>query len=387
VNALFRPGPHPLIACYDALVASGAIERDPAQTKALAPLEALSRQLATPTRAHRPGLVGRALSHIARAKPQPRAGVYLWGEVGRGKTMLMDLFFETAAIHKKRRAHFHSFMAETHTRLHEARLRRDDDADPVMRVARDFAAETRLLCFDEFSVTDIADATILSRLFSAFFASGVAIVATSNVAPQRLYEGGRNRDLFLPFIALLEERMEIVELGARADFRLEKERAGDVYFAPANDAARRKMDALFHALSKGRPGAPQSLRVNGRALEAPCVAGRVARFSFHDLCARPLGAADYMALAKKYDAIFLDDAPRLDYERRNEAKRFITLVDVLYETRKKLIMSAECAAEDLYRAERGAEAMEYARTASRLIEMRSRDYLAGVELETDDWTE
>jgi cell division protein ZapE len=383
---LARPA-HPLYARYNALVAAGALERDPAQLAALAPLVALSRRLAAPAPAANGGFFGRALSLVGRAPPPPRAGVYLWGAVGRGKTMLMDLFFETAPVEKKRRAHFHPFMADVHGRLHDARKRRDAAEDPVTSVARDFAAETRLLCFDEFSVTDIADATILSRLFAAFFASGVAIVATSNVEPKRLYEGGRNRDLFLPFIALLEERMEIVRLDARADFRLEKERAGGVYFSPANGDARRRMDALFHALTLGRPGAPQTLRVNGRAFEVPCAAHGVARFSFADLCSRPLGAADYIALAKKYDAIFLDEAPRLDYERRNEAKRFITLVDILYEARKKLVMSAECDAEALYRAERGAEAMEYARTASRLIEMRSRDYLAGAEEEAESWTE
>ena len=391
MSFVFHRPAHPLILRYDALVEARALERDGAQTAALARLEALSRDLAAPAPTQSAGLFARALSRLAGARPQRRSGVYLWGDVGRGKTMLMDLFFETAPVAKKRRAHFHPFMAEVHTRLHEARQRRDADVDPVTAVARDFANETRLLCFDEFSVTDIADATILSRLFSSFFASGVAIVATSNVEPQRLYEGGRNRDLFLPFIALIEERMEVVRLDARTDFRVEKERAGEVYFAPANEDARRRMDALFHAFAKGRPAAPKQLRVNGRVVDIPRAAGRVARFSFAELCGRPLGAADYMALAKKYDAIFLDEAPRLDYERRNEAKRFITLIDVLYEARKKIVISADCDARELYRAERGAEAMEFERTASRLMEMRSRDYLVGVEADAEaeaaSWTE
>ncbi len=378
---MFRRSVPPLFARYDALVLAGAIERDGAQVAALEALERLARTL-TNHRAAR----GRAMgfSFAGRAPPLFRSraarttttrGLYLWGPVGRGKTMLMDLFFETLDLEDKRRVHFLSFMADVHDRLHRARQQDNGASDPVARVAKELARETRVLCFDEFSVADIADATILARLFSALFAAGVVVVATSNVEAARLYEGGRNRDLFLPFIALLQQHMDCVELVARTDFRLEKQRFAETYLTPANEAARRKIDALFHALTHGARAEPMTLEVKGRRVEIPRAAARVARFEFEEICGRPLGASDYAAIAAHFDTILVENAPSMDLEQRNEAKRFITLVDVLYERRVKLVVSAQSEPQGLYHANSGHEAQEFERTVSRLIEMRSGEYL------------
>lgn len=362
---------HPLLARYDALAASGAIERDPAQLAALRKLEALAAALAAPPAG---ALAARALSLFSRKPPSPR-GLYLWGPVGRGKTTLMDLFFERLDREDKRRAHFYSFMADVHDRLHRARQQGNGAICPVARVASELARDARVLCFDEFSVTDIADATILARLFSALFALGVVVIATSNVEAARLYEGGRNRDLFLPFIALLQERMDCVELVARTDFRLEKRRFAETYLTPANETARQKINALFHALTHGAQAGPMTLRVKGRRVEVPQAATRVARFMFEEICGRPLGASDYAALAARFDTIIIEDVPAMDMERRNEAKRFITLVDVLYEAKVKLVVSAQTEPSGLYHANSGHEAREFERSASRLIEMRSGEYI------------
>jgi len=379
---MFRRSVPPLLARYDALVLAGAIERDGAQVAALEALERLAKTLQNQGAARaesRPGfsLAGRAppLFRPRAARTTAPRGLYLWGPVGRGKTMLMDLFFETLDLEDKRRVHFLSFMADVHDRLHHARQRGNGGCDPVARVAEDIASETRVLCFDEFSVSDIADATILARLFAALFAAGVVVVATSNVEAARLYEGGRNRDLFLPFIALLQQRMDCVELVARTDFRLEKQRFAETYLTPANEAAKQKIDALFHALTHGARAEPMTLRVKGRCVEIPRAAARVARFMFEEICGRPLGASDYAALAAHFDTILVENVPSMDLERRNEAKRFITLVDVLYERRVKLVVSAQSEPQGLYRADHGDEAREFERTASRLIEMRSGEYL------------
>ncbi|OAI24440.1 ATPase [Methylosinus sp. R-45379] len=368
--------PRPLLARYEKLVASGALERDPAQLAALQRLETLARELTRRPAAPSPnGLAARLRGLLGRraACGAPR-GLYIHGLVGRGKTTLMDLFFAELPLAAKRRAHFHDFMAQVHARLLAAR--RSAAPDPLAHVAQEIARETRVLCFDEFAVTDIADATILARLFTRLLEDGVIMVATSNVEPRRLYEGGRNRDLFLPFIALIEDRLDQLRLDARADFRLEKTLLDETFFTPADARARAAMDALFLQLSGVAIGAPRTLRVARRDIAVPQAAGRVARFSFEELCARPTGAADYMALAEAFDTIFIDAVPKMNFERRNEAKRFITFIDILYEKKTRLILSAESEALDLYHAPTGHEAQEFARTVSRLIEMRSRDYLA-----------
>lgn len=368
---------HTIRARYDALVANGALERDAAQIAVLDKLDALLRHIDRPDapKRERQTLAARARAWLSRRSPQifePR-GLYIWGLVGRGKTTLMDLFFDALRIENKRRTHFHAFMADVHARLHHAR--RTSESDPVARVAAEIARETRVLCFDEFSITDIADASILSRLFTTLLAQGVVVVATSNVEPRRLYESGRNRDLFLPFVALLEERLETVRLDARTDFRLEKHALRESYLTPAGERSRHAIDALFLAMTGVALGEPSTLDVMNRSIDIPQAAGRVARFQFADLCSRPLGASDYFALASVFDTIIVENVPKMNFDRRNEAKRFITLVDVLYEKRVHLVLSTEAQAHELYDAPTGHEAQEFQRTVSRLLEMRSQEYL------------
>ncbi len=370
----------PVRGRYEALVASGAIERDPAQELLVARLDEVIAALAAAPRPSRPGPFARFLGGGREAKAQPVRGLYVWGSVGRGKTMLMDLFIDAAPLDRKRRAHFHDFMADVHERIFRFRQRvkegREKDTDPIPRVAAELADEARLLCFDEFTVTDIADAMILGRLFSHLFGLGVTVVATSNVVPDRLYEGGLNRALFLPFIGLLLERMDVVELSSRTDYRLEKLSGADVYHTPNDARARAALDAAFTRLAGGVAPAPVDLDIKGHRLHVPMAAGGVARFSFADLCSQALGAGDYLYLAKHYHSIVLDDIPVLDPDRRNEAKRFITLIDALYDRHVKLVASAAADATGLYLGEDGREAFEFDRTVSRLIEMRSEDYLA-----------
>ncbi len=370
--------PGTLASRYDALVASGAIERDPAQTVLVRRFDALAARLGEHQMAQKSSALGWLFGR--RSPPVAPKGLYVWGSVGRGKTMLMDLFFEALPVRRKRRVHFHSFMSDVHDRIHAYRQALKAGTvkgdDPIGPVAATLAEEAWVLCFDEFTVTDIADAMILGRLFTALFALGVVVVATSNVEPERLYEGGLNRTLFLPFIALLQERMEVLRLDARTDFRLEKLAGSPVYHVPADEHARAALDQAFRKLTGRRRGDPVRLSVKGRVVEVPEAAGGVARFGFEDLCARPLGASDYLAIAQDFHTLILDGIPKMAFEQRNEAKRFIILIDTLYETRVKLLASAEAEAPDLYRAETGREAFEFDRTVSRLIEMRSEDYLS-----------
>lgn len=368
------PRAQPIVEKYDALVSEGALERDASQRAAVEKLQALADALS----GRRPMSSRTTLALLAsfRRRGQRPSGLYLWGQVGRGKTFLMNLFFSELSIDRKRRAHFHAFMADVHDRLHRLRRNpRGGDVDPVTCVAREIAQEARVLCFDEFAVNDIADATILARLFSSLLASGVIVVATSNVEPSRLYEGGRNRDLFLPFIALLQERMDIVRLDASGDYRRRGEDLGQVYFTPADSRAKSAIDALYATLADGAPQSATTIEVKRRRIDIPQAAGRVARFSFSALCGQALSATDYMAIAEKFDTVILEDVPILAPEQRNEARRFITLIDILYEARILLIVSAAAEPCDLYTGALGAEAREFERAASRLIEMRSKDYI------------
>ena len=357
---------------YLALCASGTLRRDPAQEAAATRLQVLSGALADTGASA--GLLGSLFGRRSRAE-MPR-GVYLWGSVGGGKSLLMDLFFESAPVARKRRVHFHAFMREIHGRIHAERQAGHQTNDTIAMVADQVAGEARLLCFDEFHVSDIADAMILGRLFDKLFARGVVVVATSNRVPSDLYAGGINRQLFLPFIAMLEERLDVVSVEAREDYRLAFLAAHDVYLVPADDKARKALDEAFAHLIGDGEAMPDTVEVQGRTIAVPCQARQVARFAFADLCARPLGASDYLALAERFHTFILDGIPRMGREQRNEAMRFITLIDVLYDNRVGLICSADASPEELYSGPDGA--FEFGRTASRLIEMRSAEYLAHV---------
>ncbi len=305
-------------------------------------------------------------------------GLYLHGGVGRGKTMLMDLFFDLLPVKRKRRAHFNDFMTDVHDRIgrHRDALKRGEakESDPIPVVAAALAEEAWVLCFDEFTVTDIADAMILSRLFKALFEHGVVLVATSNVAPDDLYRDGLNRGLFLPFIAILKMHCEILPVEGQTDYRLQKLERIPVYITPCGADARRLMDAAWEAATNGDPVEARAIRVKGRDIVVPHASGRSARFDFSDLCSKPLGARDYLAIVAEFDTLFLDCVPAMEFDRRNEAKRFILLVDTLYDRRIKLILSAEVPPQDLYKTPRGTEGFEFARTVSRLIEMQSPNW-------------
>jgi cell division protein ZapE len=364
---------------YESLIATKKIERDPAQERLLARLAMLEERVAAHRSERRLRPVGwlfGSRNHVEAPK-----GVYIHGDVGRGKTMMMDLFFEASQVVRKRRAHFHEFMIDVHERVREFRSKLKsgelvDDEDPLRLTAAEIAEESWLLCFDEFHVTDIADAMILGRLFARLFELGVMVVATSNVAPQELYRGGLNRALFLPFIAMLEERLEVLALDARTDFRLEKLAGRRVWHVPADDAGSAALDDAWRRLVGSSSGLPQELAVRGRRLRVPRAAMGVARFFFHDLCEQPLAAADYLRVAHEFHTVIMDRIPVMGFEQRNAAKRFIILIDTLYDHAVKLVASAAAEPDALYTAADGFEASEFRRTASRLIEMRSQSYLA-----------
>ena len=365
---------------YAARVAAGKIERDSAQEAVVADLARLEKRIAQHRLARKSSSLGWLFGTRAREAEEDIKGLYIFGEVGRGKTMLMDLFFAASPVARKRRVHFHEFMTDVHERIYalrqKAKLGETNGEDPIALTAVAIAQETWLLCFDEFHVTDIADAMILGRLFKRLFELDVVVVATSNVPPSELYKDGLNRALFLPFIALIEQHMEIVPLHARADFRLEKLAGTPVWYVPADRAADAALDETWRRLTAGHVGEAQDLVVKGRAVHVPCAAMGVARFTFHDLCQQPLAAADYLKIAHEFHTIMIDHITVMDYERRDEAKRFIILIDTLYDNAIKLIASAEAEPDALYRASDGFEAYEFNRTASRLIEMRSQAYLA-----------
>ena len=363
---------------YAALVDTGTIESDAGQAVLAGHLAALERRLEEHLLAQKSSSLGWLFAKREKAGP-PLKGLYVYGEVGRGKTMLMDLFFEASAVERKRRAHFHDFMADVHERVHEYRREIKNgnvaDQDPILHVAAAIAAETKLLCFDEFHVTDIADAMILGRLFTRLFELGVVMVATSNIAPSGLYKDGLNRALFLPFLALLEKQCDVVRLDARTDFRLEKLTGVAAWYVPPDAKAKAALDDAWRRLAGHAEGAPHELVVKGHIVKVPKAAMGVARFSFDELCARPLAAADYLKIAHEFHTLIVDDIPLMDFARRNEAKRFIILIDTLYDHAVKLLASAEAQPEQLYTGTEGYEANEFKRTASRLFEMRSQSYL------------
>ena len=363
---------------YRARLAAGSLHDDPAQELAAEKLELLSHRLAH----YRPGSGDagwlQRLSLGRKREPAPQ-GLYIYGEVGRGKSMLMDLFFDAAPVEKKRRVHFHAFMQDVHAAIfryrnlpEESPEKKRGGDDPIKPVAKAIAESAWLLCFDELQVTDVADAMILGRLFEKLFDRGVVVVATSNRAPDELYLNGLNRPLFLPFIALFKEKLDVLHLAAARDYRLQRLSGSPVWHAPLGMAATEALQRAFDLLTDSDPGAAAEIPVLGRMLKVPKQARGVAWFDFADLCAAALGPADYLALAARYHTLILEGIPRLGPDKRNEAKRFVTLIDALYEAHAKLIVSAEAKPESLYME--GDGAFEFQRCVSRLNEMQSDDY-------------
>jgi cell division protein ZapE len=362
---------------YRRLVARGELTGDAAQERAAAKLDGLHRQLRSYQRGRR--------SFFGSVATPPK-GLYIFGEVGRGKSMLMDLFFAGLTNTPKRRVHFHAFMVETHAAIHawrqmppKERARqphfvREAGDDPIPPIAEAIARSATLLCFDEFQVTDVADAMILGRLFENLLARGVVIVSTSNRAPDELYQGGINRQLFLPFIAMIRERMDLIHLDGPMDYRLAKLKGFELYWTPLGPEADQGLADAWRSLTGLDHGEPMHVTVQGRTLRIREQAKGVARFSFAELCEEPLGPADYLALAHTFHTVIIAGIPLLTPEKRNAAKRFVTLIDTLYDNRVKLICSAAAPPDKL--CPMGDSAFEFRRTASRLIEMQSSDYLA-----------
>ena len=370
----------PVLENYERCVASGDIAPDPSQLALARRLDSLAHALAGYRgRSREPRwkrLLGSANGGLA-----PR-GVYIWGGVGRGKTMLMDLFHDRAAFERKRRVHFHRFMQEVHQSLHAIRQKQRsghlwEDADPITLLCQSIAENTVLLCFDEFQVTDITDAMILGRLFEALLGQGVVIVATSNTHPRDLYRDGLNRDAFLPFIAMLESRLDIIRVNGPRDYRMDRIAGETLYVTPLGAAADRQIERLWGELARGAEERARSLQLAGRVLDASRTAGGIARFSFAELCERPLGAHDYIAIGEAFHTVMVTGVPRLDKANHNEARRFTILIDTLYDRRTRLIVSAETPPEGIY-VGAGAGA-EFARTVSRLHEMCSQSYWQAAE--------
>jgi cell division protein ZapE len=359
---------------YRALMREGALRHDAGQQLAAEKLQSLHNAL----RGYQPAGEGgwKARLGLARRRGDPPQGLYVFGGVGTGKSMLMDIFFDSAPVEHKRRVHFHAFMQEVQERLHAWRQDKSnkDKADPLPIIATDLAEEAWLLCFDEFHVVNIADAMILARLFETLFARGVVVVATSNWPPDRLYEGGLQRDSFLPFIALVRQRLDVLELDSGVDYRLQRLKDITTYHAPLGPKATAALDKAFAELTEGAAAVPDTIHYKGRDIAVPLAARGVARFSFAELCEKPLGAGDYLAIAGLYHTLVLSDVPSLSAENRNEARRFMTLIDALYEHRVKLVVSAAAPPERLYPS--GDGAVEFQRTVSRLQEMRAADYIA-----------
>lgn len=384
-------GPATITERYDALVAGRRIERDPAQEGVVAALDALARRLSDIK------LTCFGLTHLldrGDTSDEKRRGIYIFGGVGRGKTMLMDIFFESVPLQAKRRIHFHEFMADVHERLRKAREKMEDgrisSGDPLSHVVRAFANEARLLCFDELAVADIADAMMLGRILAELLSQGVVLVTTSNVDPDHLYEGGIYRELFLPFIALLKLHVDVVNLDGRTDFRLEKREKEGSWYKPADANAKAELDRAFARLTDNVPPEPLAFRIVGRTIRVPLQARGVARFSFRDLCLAPMAAADYIAIAQRFHTLIIDDMPAR-FGHRNHVKRLCSLIDVLYEQHVKLIVSADGDPDSIYlgmvavfggamgpppdQSDTLPELLESRRAVSRLIEMRSCDYL------------
>lgn len=363
----------PIYQAYHALLDSGRLVPDDAQEQLVERLAAVQREWVTIQPSG--GLLKRLFG--GGDARQTTQGLYLWGEVGRGKSLLMDLFYDTTPVTPKKRIHYHAFMLDAHARIHAWREEHHSggESDPLPPLADALAAEAKLMCFDELQVTDIADAMILGRLFTLLFERGVLVVFTSNRKPDNLYLHGLQRERFLPFIALIHARLTVLELASAEDYRLRQLKAmQEVYIVAPPAKARPRLDAAFAQLTQDATPTSATASVQGHALEIPARAGDVARFGFADLCAKALGSADYAYIASEFKTVLLDDIPILSPEKRNEAKRFVTLIDTLYEHKTKLVCTAAASPDKLYPA--GDGSFEFARTASRLMEMQSEKYLA-----------
>ena len=360
------------LADYRARVAAGELKDDAAQRLAVEKLQLLHARLKDYNR-QKPKRVGLGLFGWGREKITQSAipGLYLYGGVGRGKSMLMDLFFDSAPVAAKRRVHFHAFMQEIHDGIHKARSK--GVSDPVEPVAEAVAESATLLCFDEMQITDITDAMLVGRLFEKLFEKGVVIVTTSNRHPSELYKDGLNRQLFLPFIALISEKLEVYHLASETDHRRDRQKDRPSYYVPIGAKSAAALDEIWEALCTEWPK-PLDIEVQGRTLHIPHFSAGAARATFADLCAKPLGARDYLALVARIHTLVLDNIPRLSQANNNEAKRFVTLIDTLYEAHTRLYCSADAVPEALY--QEGAGAFEFERTVSRLQEMQSADWLA-----------
>jgi cell division protein ZapE len=366
-------GPLP---AFRAMVAAGELTPDSSQELTATRLQSLWDRLRGYDPRSRPAngqsLFSRLLRRSEPAEFQPN-GLYIVGEVGRGKSMLMDLFFAAAQVRRKQRIHFHRFMQDVHARFHALKRANPDIDDPIPPLADRIAADAALLCFDEFQVNDIADAMILGRLFQALFDRRVVVVATSNVAPDDLFKGQPGRDAFLPFISLLKQRLDVLMMDAGRDFRRSRLRGMRTWLVPADARADAELGRAFAELTGNADATPGTLRVMGRRLVVPLTAEGVARCDFETLCGTALGAGDYLALASRYHTLILDGIPRLAPDNYDKARRFIILIDTLYDHRVKLLASADAMPDQLY--QRGENARMFERTASRLDEMQSQDWL------------
>jgi cell division protein ZapE len=363
----------------NALTAKGELQPDAAQMDVARQYDRLLADLKDRKPAKKSSALGWLFARRS-AKPDVVQGLYVVGSVGRGKTMLMDMFYEMAPVKAKRRCHFHEFMADVHNRVHAYRQRLKNgevkDPDPIPPVAAQILAEAELLCFDEFAVSDIADAMILARLFSELFANGCVLVTTSNVVPDNLYKDGLNRSLFLPFVDLLQQYVRVLTLDSPTDYRMEKLVSLPVYITPLGPEADQKLDEAWRHATAGKVAAPAEIEHKGRKIAVPLSTDTVARFTFADLCSKPLAASDFLEITKRYKTVFISDIPLLSAAKRNETKRFIILVDAFYDNAVRLFASAQAMPEDLLTERRGTEGFEFDRTVSRLFEMRSEDYLA-----------
>jgi cell division protein ZapE len=364
-------------SAYDSRVGSGEFTLDPAQVQLAERLDILLEAVSNRRLANKSSALGWMFGRKQTSKT-PR-GLYVHGAVGRGKTMLMDMFFELVPAKRKRRAHFHDFMADAHSRIHAHRQKLKNgetkETDPVPPVAAQLFEEAWVLCFDEFSVTDIADAMLLSRLFEQLFKLGCVLVATSNVEPDQLYRDGLNRQLFLPFVGLLKDNVDILNLDARTDYRMETTTRLPVYHRLGEGEGSEAMDLAWKQVTSGKLTAPETVHVKGREVAVPLAGAGAARFGFSDLCEKPLGASDYAAVSERYHTVFVDGVPDLAETGRNAAKRFITLIDTLYDRKNRLFVSAAAEPDELYAGTTGTESFEFARTVSRLNEMQSEAYL------------